>query len=183
MKQKFLYMFLLILLAAASCTPAGESVTPTAAATSTALPTPSLKITEAPSAQNSAETFLGYWQAEDYENMYAALAQVSRDAITFDDFVARYKETAASLTLQELNFQTLSTLTNPTSAQVAYRVLFDTTMFTQLQTRYDYEPCPGKQRLAYPLGGCPDPSGIKRWQPPGRGYQIPFPRQHQGPLR
>ena len=133
MKRRLDLFFLVILLAAVSCSPASQAVPPTSTIASGPLPTPRLKITEAPDVQTSAESFLSYWQAEDYENMYAMLSQVSRDAITFDQFVARYKDAAASLTLQELNSQVLSTLTNPTSSQVAYRTTFDTSMFEQIQ--------------------------------------------------
>ena len=133
MKRRFSLFFLVILLAAVSCSPASEVVPPTSTTASGSLPTPRLKITEAPDAQTAVESFLSYWQAEDYESMYAMLSQVSRDAIPFEQFVARYKDAAASLTLQELNSQVLSTLTNPTSAQVAYRAIFDTSMFDQIQ--------------------------------------------------
>jgi hypothetical protein len=57
--------------------------------------------------------------------MYSMITQVNRDAISEADFVRLVTETRAiNLNLSRLDFEVLSALTNPRSAQVAYRIIF-----------------------------------------------------------
>ena len=91
-----------------------------------------MNITRAPDAQGAAETFLTNWQAEDYNKMFAALTRVSQDAVQIGDFTKRYQDISANLSLQKLDYTVLSSLTNPKSAQVAYRITFHTALFGDL---------------------------------------------------
>jgi len=50
-----------------------------------------------------------------------------------DKFSARYLDVTDKLTLQNLDFEVLSSLTNPKSAQVAYNVIFHTNLFGDLK--------------------------------------------------
>ncbi len=60
------------------------------------------------------------------------LAPTSRDAISEEDFIKTYTDTAANLTLKEMQYGILTTLVNPTSAKVGYQVVFKTSMFGDL---------------------------------------------------
>jgi cell division protein FtsI/penicillin-binding protein 2 len=129
----FSLIFLCILVFA--CTP--DSVlqpeateTPAEAAT---LPGPQVKTTHAPDTQETASQFLAAWKAEDYEKMYSFLTPLTRDAISLEDFSKRYNDVAINLTLQTMEYEILSSLTNPASGQVAYRVMFHTAMIGDLQ--------------------------------------------------
>ncbi len=100
--------------------------TPTPIPTETPLPGPSVIITSVPDSRMAAEEFLGFWKAKDYLSMYNMLSQVARDAISYDDFAAHYQNTATNLTLQEINNEVTSALTNPGSAQIGYETNFIT---------------------------------------------------------
>ncbi len=122
---------LLIIMILAGCAPvsrpAATTTTPTVPATK-ALATPVVDTTRAPDAEAAAKAFLEDWKTENYTGMYAMLTKVSQDAITQDDFTARYKKTAEALTLKELEYGVTSAMTKPASAQVAYQVTFHTNL-------------------------------------------------------
>ncbi|MBI3158133.1 MAG: hypothetical protein HYZ26_00860 [Chloroflexi bacterium] len=78
--------------------------------------------TSVPSAESAAEAYLAAWAAFDYETMYGLLTQLSRDALPYEQFDARYTAVALEATLTEVKYELLSSLVNPANAQVAYRV-------------------------------------------------------------
>lgn len=125
----FINAIILLTLILSACTPVVPGVptpTPLGAPTAT-LRDPLLQTTSAPDPGPAASAFLQNWVKEDYTKMYDSLTRVSRDAITREKFQARYLDIAANLTLQKLEFEILSSLINsPRSAQVAYRVTFNT---------------------------------------------------------
>jgi penicillin-binding protein 2 len=131
-KKVFSYLAALVIILSA-CAPGRLPATASPAATlTTTLPGPVVNITRAPDAQGAAETFLTNWQAEDYNKMFAALTRVSQDAVQIGDFTKRYQDISANLSLQKLDYTVLSSLTNPKSAQVAYRITFHTALFGDL---------------------------------------------------
>jgi penicillin-binding protein 2 len=135
--RKACYTFLVFVMITTACTgnsPAATAAvsTATAAPTETPLPTPIVNVTPAPDVQSAAQKYLDAWQAEDYATMYAMLAPVSRDAISEEDFVGKYKDAAVNLTLQKIEVSTLSALTNPTTGQAAYRVRYHTSLLGEL---------------------------------------------------
>jgi penicillin-binding protein 2 len=127
---------LLILVAFAACSPntpqtATPASLPPPGATRT-LPQVSPTIISVPDAEVAARVFLMGWQAEDYSAMYNMLTPTSQDAVALDKFSRRYIDTANRMTLQKFEFEILSKLTKPTTAQVAYRVTFHTKMLGDL---------------------------------------------------
>ncbi len=123
MKKRIWTILVLIAITACSVKTPADISTATAEAS---LPTPVVNITSAPDAHQAAEAFLLAWQAEDYTAMYALLNRVSQDAISQEDFQARYYDTAVNLSLISLSYEIKSTLTNPGNAQAAYAVTFNT---------------------------------------------------------
>jgi hypothetical protein len=130
---RFCVPLLVILLSSCTggvVTPSVSTTTPfSATRTITPLASPSVMRTRTPDAQTAARAFLEAWKTEDYPSMYTMLTPVSRDAIPEQDFVLRYRDTALNTTLETIDYEILSSLTNPTSAQVAYRVIFHTALF------------------------------------------------------
>ena len=96
------------------------------------LPPPDVNITQAPDAISAMNSYLTAWQNSDYTTLYDLINGVSKDAYTSEGFSKIYADTAYSLTLQSLEFSILSSLTNPASAQIAYRVVFHTSLFGDL---------------------------------------------------
>ena len=130
--QKLSAYFLLLTLLLSACS-GGNTPTPEAPVTPTAaLPAPVVNVTSAPDARAAFQAFLDAWAAEDFGSMYAMLATVNRDAVTQEEFTNRYVETATSLTLTGLKTEILSTLTKPTSAQMAYRATYVTSLMGEI---------------------------------------------------
>ncbi|RME87917.1 MAG: hypothetical protein D6770_08150, partial [Anaerolineae bacterium] len=116
---------LLILLVACGTTPDGGLPFFQPAATAT-LPGPNVTITSPPDAEAAVRAFLSAWKSEQYAVMYDMLTAVSQNAISKEDFIARYKEAMAAMSLETLDYEILSVLTNPYTAEVAFRVTYHT---------------------------------------------------------
>ena len=110
------------------CTPLSGAFSPDA----TALPvtfTPSLLgETSLPDARAVAQTYLDAWKAEDYASMYSRLTSVSQDAISEEEFTQHYQSVAVEAALNGLDYEILSSLTNPETAQVQYQVTLTSTL-------------------------------------------------------
>ncbi len=131
--KKIHYWLLLLVMLVTACNPSSGRVTPTPEASPTPLPAPQVNLTSVPDSQSAAEAYLAAWQAEDFETMYGMLTKITQDAISLEDFKQRYQDTAVNLSLYSLESEVLSVLTNPHSAQVAYRVNFHTALVGDLQ--------------------------------------------------
>ncbi len=107
-------------------------VTPTPEATAT-LPPPQVRVTSAPDASAAVQAYLDAWKAENYAAMYAMLTQVSRDALSPEDFEARYRSVAAEAALSGVDTEILQVLTRPTQAQAAYRVTLHSVLVGDIQ--------------------------------------------------
>lgn len=110
---------------------------PTEEPTGETLPTPVIETTRLPDVEGTVLAYLEKWNAADYAGMYAMLAPTNRDAISEEDFIKRYTDTAASLTLDQIEYGILSALVNPASAKVGYQVVFKTSMFGDLIRRME----------------------------------------------
>ncbi len=69
---------------------------------------------------------------EDYASMYGLLAQTSRAAISQDDFTARYTDALNTMSVSKMEYNILSSLTNPQTAQVAFHFVYHTVLFGDL---------------------------------------------------
>lgn len=98
--------------------------TPTPVVLPTAtLPGPQVETTTVPDPEAAAKAYLDHWKAEEYPAMYALLTKVSQDAISETDFTTRYKGVANEAALSSWDYEILSSLKNPESGQVGYKVL------------------------------------------------------------
>jgi penicillin-binding protein 2 len=101
-----------------------ETLLPTfTALPSPSLPGPQVETTSVPDPRVVAQAYLDLWKAEEYPAMYAMLTQVSRDAISEADFTARYQSVANEAALSSWDYEILSSLKNPQSGQVGYKVI------------------------------------------------------------
>jgi penicillin-binding protein 2 len=131
--MKMRNLTLLIIFTLTACLPGKSTATPTVVAPTATLSNPAVSITSVPEVSETAEAFLTAWQAEDYLSMYDSLSLLSQEAIDFGTFTARYNDAVLNLTLQRLDYEILSTLTNPNTGQVAYRVIFQTALVGQIE--------------------------------------------------
>jgi len=97
------------------------------------LPTPNVRITAVPDVEAAVRAYLNAWRNDDYETMYAMLTQVSRDALSYDTFYGRYVNIANELSLENINYEILSSLVNPRSAQVAYNLHLSGVLIKDIQ--------------------------------------------------
>jgi penicillin-binding protein 2 len=95
-------------------------------------PTARVTVVNVPDPRLTATTFLSDWQGDKYSDMYDMLTSVGQDAITRDKFIQRFVDISINLTLQKVNFEILQSITNPRSAQVAYRLTFKTAILGNL---------------------------------------------------
>ncbi|NTV37104.1 MAG: hypothetical protein HGA53_09135, partial [Anaerolineaceae bacterium] len=128
--KRFAWLFLILILVGCvnGNTPA-NTLTPAAGVT---LPPPGVTLTSVPNVEEAATAFFDAWKAEDYASMYAMLTPLSQDAVSLEKFETFYKDTANAMTLANLVIEPLSFLTNPTTAQVSYRVIFQTALVGDL---------------------------------------------------
>lgn len=133
MKRISILTLVLILTLLGACAPeAGNPGLPIFKPTAT-LPPPAVTIQPAPDVQAAIRAFLDAWENEDYPTMYASLSKVSRDSISQEDFTQRYIEAMNTMSLAELDYEILSALTSPYTAQVAFRVTYRTTLVGNIQ--------------------------------------------------
>lgn len=131
--MKYWRIPVLIMLVLSSCSSPQAATTPQPEVTPTSsLPTPQILVTRVPDPESAAGTFLDAWKAEDYPKMYSLLTSISKDAITLEDFTARYTDAAYNLSLQSFDYDILSSLTDPTRSQIAYRVTYHTVLLGEI---------------------------------------------------
>ncbi|MBL6965764.1 MAG: hypothetical protein ISR60_04355, partial [Anaerolineales bacterium] len=115
-------VFLVLIFLLAGCTAFGPEPTVTPSATpeptATALPTVGPQITPVPDVDETVRAYLDAWKLDDYAGMYNMLTSISRDAISLEDFTARYTSVNAEMALSTVEYEILSSLVrNAQSAQ------------------------------------------------------------------
>ena len=105
-----------------------QSILPTQTPTINTEPTstfpgPQVETTDVPDPRLVAQQYLENWKIEEYPAMYAMLTKVSQDAISEADFAARYQNVANEAALSSWDYEILSSLRNPESGQVGYKVI------------------------------------------------------------
>lgn len=130
MNPRFLFLILCVCLLITGCgkssnsNPQGDTSSTVEMAVGTAtLPAPGVRVTPAPDVENAVKAYMDAWQKEDYASMYGMLTNISKDAISLEDFTARYTNLANEMSLNKVSYQILSTLVNPKNAQVAYKIV------------------------------------------------------------
>jgi len=106
-------LFLLILITACVPRPVADLSTPTPAT-----PDPTL----------TAQTFLEAWQINDYAGMYSLLSPLSHDAVSLEEFSARYESVARQAALQAVETRLLAVEKNGFTAHVQYSVVLHTSI-------------------------------------------------------
>src|SRR5262245_44285655 len=101
--------------------------------TSTPLPPPVVNVTSAPDPTASMKAYLEAFKADDYNTMYGLVSKVTQDAITLEDFAKRNRDALNEMSTGSFEYEILSALVNPYSAEVAYRVTYKTALVGDLQ--------------------------------------------------
>jgi penicillin-binding protein 2 len=129
--RRWVLLALLILLVACG-RGSGEVPTITPDLTPTLRPV-GIITTSVPDVKVTARAYLDAWKADDYAAMYSLLTPVSQDAISEDDFTKHYKGVATEAALSGVDYEILSSLTNPDTAQVNYQVILHSVLVGDVQ--------------------------------------------------
>ena len=123
---------LLILTVLSACSGTGIINVP-GIPTETALPQPPVTIVSAPNADTALRAYLDAFNADDYNTMYAKLSKVSQDTIPLEAFAVRNRDALNIMSAGSFDYEILSSLVNPYSAEVAYRVTYHTALVGDIQ--------------------------------------------------
>jgi len=129
--NKILFVVLIAALLLSACNNAPTEPVPTLAPTS-GLPEPVINVETAPDVEQAAKTYLDLWKAEDYAAMYDMLSQLTKDAVSMEDFEKSHRDTAVKLTMQGMDYTILSRMVNPTSAQISYEIRYSTALMSEI---------------------------------------------------
>ncbi len=134
---KLTALFLSVILFAAACsmqsnaTQNSPTPVPPQASPGALVPT----IISVPDAAEAVRNYLSAWSAFDYNRMYEMLTTLSRDSISLEQFDQRYRHVTDEAVLVGIDYEILQVLTNPTSAQVGYRVIFHSSVVGDFETK------------------------------------------------
>jgi penicillin-binding protein 2 len=92
-----------------------------------------VQTTTVPDVLAAAQAYLDAWEQEQYASMYGMLTAIGQDAVTQEEFEKFYRDVAAEAALSSWDTEILSSLTNPKSAQVGYRVILHSVLVGDLQ--------------------------------------------------
>jgi cell division protein FtsI/penicillin-binding protein 2 len=123
---------LLVPLFLAACTGGPISLPGPKPTKTSSLPTAQTTVIHTPVAEPAMRAYLDALLKEDYASMYGRLAQASRDALSQDDFTARYTDALNTMSVSRMEYNILSSLTNPQTAQVAFHFVYHTVLFGDL---------------------------------------------------
>lgn len=128
---------ILMLALLAACAPATANGTPRPGfsffPTSTPLPTASVGITHAPDAETPMRSFLEALKNGDYAAMYGLLSKDSQAALAQDVFSKKYNDALNTMSASKLDYEVLTQLLTPSTAQVGFRVIYHTALVGDIQ--------------------------------------------------
>jgi len=112
-----------------ACGAGSVSVLPT----STPLPPPLVTVAAAPDPTPTLTAYLDAFKADDYNAMYGALSKVAQDSITLEDFAKRNRDSLNEMSAGSFDYEVTSSLVNPYSSEIAYKVTYHTALVGDLQ--------------------------------------------------
>ncbi|MFZ5881448.1 MAG: penicillin-binding transpeptidase domain-containing protein [Chloroflexota bacterium] len=110
----------------------GPSLFPTAIP-SPGLPTPHLGLTPAPDERAAVNAYFEALKVNDLASMYAMLTRLSQETITQENFAKRYTDALNEMGAGKFDYEILSTLLSPYSAQVSVRLVYHTALVGDIQ--------------------------------------------------
>jgi cell division protein FtsI/penicillin-binding protein 2 len=127
--MKFLrWLNIVFLVVLSACSSSGGGIGVPFLSTDTPKPPPIVTVNSAPSVDAALSAYLDAFQADDYNRMYSLLSEVSQDAITLEDFALRNRDALNTMSAGSFDYQVLSSLINPYSAEVSFHVTYHTAL-------------------------------------------------------
>src|SRR5258706_3796633 len=133
--MKFLRWLHLIALISflAACSPGAVPVLPASATSTSSLPLPIVTVNPAPDPSLTLKAYLDALQADNYNTMYGLLSKVAQDSIKLEDFAKRNQDALNMMSASSFDYQVTSTLLNPYSSEVAYKITYHTALLGDIQ--------------------------------------------------
>jgi len=129
MKLFRLINFIVLISFITACSSDGIPIFPT----ETSLPQPIVTVLPAPDAGAALTVYLDAFKADDYNLMYSLLSKVTQDSIPLDEFARRNRDALNVMSAGSFDYEVLSSLVNPFSAEISYRVTYHTVLVGDLQ--------------------------------------------------
>jgi penicillin-binding protein 2 len=136
-KKRVILILLLVAVVAGCSQSTPEGTIPPQDTSTPGLATPVVQTTQAPNVETAAIEFLDYWNAGDYAAMYGMLSPESQSQISEEDFTIEYRNLAVELALESLDYSILSSFVDPSQAQVAVSVVYDSRLFDEKDIQRD----------------------------------------------
>lgn len=115
-----------------ACSSGGSGLIP-AVPTDTALPPPAVTVVSAPDPSLALAAYLDAYKADDYNAMYALISKVTQDTVPLEDFAKRNRDALNQMSAGSFDYEILSSLVNPYSAEIAYKVTYRTALVGDIQ--------------------------------------------------
>lgn len=110
----------------------GPSLFPTATP-SPGLPTPHMGLTPAPDERAAVSAYFDALKVNDLGGMYALLTKLSQETITQENFAKRYNDVLNEMGAGKFDYEILSSLLSPYTAQVNVRLTYHTALVGDIQ--------------------------------------------------
>ena len=131
--MKFLrWLNIIVILTFITACSSGSSLFPSPP-TATSLPQPPVTIIPAPDASAALAAYLDAFKVEDYNLMYSLLSKATQDANPLEDFARRNRDALNIMSAGSFDYEILSSLVNPYSAEVAFRITYHTALVGDIQ--------------------------------------------------
>jgi len=101
--------------------------------TDTPLPPPIVTVVSAGDPLSTLNTYMEAYKADDYDTMFGMLSRVTQDSISLDDFANTNRDSLNEMSAGSFEYEVMSSLVNPYSAEVAYRVTYHTALVGDIQ--------------------------------------------------
>ena len=127
--MKFFRLLNLIVIMAflSACSSGGSGLIP-GGPTDTPLPPPLVTVSSTPDPGIAIQAYLNAYQADDYNTMYGLLSKASQGTIALEDFALRNRDALNEMSAGSFDYEILSSLVNPYSAEIAYHVNYHTAL-------------------------------------------------------
>jgi len=112
-----------------ACNPGSVTVFSTA----TSLPPPPVTITSVADPALALNAYLDAFKADDYNTMYSLVSKVTQDVITLEDFAKRNRNALNEMSAGSFDYEVMSSLVNPYSAEIAYKITYHTALVGDIQ--------------------------------------------------
>jgi penicillin-binding protein 2 len=90
-------------------------------------------VISAPDPSLTLAAYLDAYKADDYNTMYALVSKVTQDTLPLEEFAKRNRDALNEMSAASFDYQVLSSLVNPYSAQIAYKVTYHTALVGEIQ--------------------------------------------------